>query len=147
MSTTKQNKTCFCRFCSMLMASVAILCLSNACFGASFYESSGQTSVFTFAAGSKSGPLAIRNGRVTQFLNANPITISSVKRNVISFSLQLKGSCEIALYDISGRLAFLRRGFDGTSLSLDTRIFGSGLYTVVVRQNGQSFSRRITISR
>jgi hypothetical protein len=44
-------------------------------------------------------------------------------------------------------LAFLRRGFDGTSLSLDTRVFGSGLYTVVVRQNGQSFSRRITISR
>jgi hypothetical protein len=44
-------------------------------------------------------------------------------------------------------LAFLRRGFEGTSLSLNTKVLGSGLYTVVVRQKRQSFSRRITISR
>jgi hypothetical protein len=65
---------------------------------------------------------------------------------VVTFPALHRGSADIALYNIAGRQIYRQRGFTGTSLRLETRTFALGIYTFLIRANGQNYSRRVAVN-
>lgn len=133
---------------STIMACAVLLGLNVTGFGATDYEASGQTAVFTFAPGAKSGPSAIRSGAGQHSAVANSIQIAAGKNLIgITLSFARRSPVDVAIYNVAGKRAFRQRGFNGTFLRLNARLFAPGLYSVVVRKDGQNYSRYFTVSR
>jgi hypothetical protein len=131
-----------------VLACAAILYYAASSLCATFYEASGQTGVFNFAPGAKSGPSSLRNGAGMHSPMANGIRITRGKNLIgLTFSFLRRNAADIAIYDVTGKRAFRQRGFTGSFLRIDTRLFAPGLYSVVVRYSGQNYSRCFTVSR
>lgn len=127
---------------------IVMLCCVIAGWGQSYYEASGQTSVFTLANGAHSGWSAIHGGIQTQHGSQDGIHIAAAQRSIIiKISSQRTPTTDIAIYDMAGRLAYRQRGFHGSALLLDSRSFAPGVYNTVVLFDGQTYSRRIIVSR
>ena len=114
----------------------------------SYYEASGRTAVFTLTAGAKSGSVAIRSGSaVTQVRSNIGVTVKTASsRIVVSLPALQSSSADIAIYTVAGKQIYRQRGYRGASLSLDSRQFAQGMYSVVVRVEGKSYSRRFAIT-
>jgi len=116
-------------------------------WGQAYYSASGTTAVFTLTPGAKTGPAAIRQNLVRSEIG-NPVAIASVKGYlVVSSSSQRHGLGDIALYNIAGKQVFRQHWLGAASFRCDTRRFAPGMYTVVVRVDGQNYSRRFAVSR
>ena len=125
-----------------------MLCCVASGRGQSYYEASGQTSVFTLAAGAHSGWAAIRGKAPANHEIQNVIRIAAAQSGIfITVSLQKGASADIALYNVAGRLAYRQRGFQGSILHLDSRILAPGVYNAVVRVGEKTCSHRLLISR
>lgn len=112
-----------------------------------YYEASGQTQVFTLAAGAKVGPSAIKGGRMNRFvMNTGISVVTSRGSIVVTLPALQRGSADIAVYDIKGRQGFRQSGFHGASLRLETKLFAPGVYSLLVRVDGQSFARRVAVN-
>jgi hypothetical protein len=128
-------------------AAVVLGCAATGWTQTSF-QSSGQTAVFTLTPGAKAGPEAVLHGVVVRPAKGNSVTIGLVKGGiVVTFPTLRHGLGDITIYDMSGRQAFRQHGFAGASLRLDARRFAPGMYNVIVRIDGQKYSRRIAVSR
>jgi hypothetical protein len=150
MISTKQNDARIVRRPGIVMACTAavVLVCAMAAWSQTFYEASGKTAVFTLAPGAKVGPDAIRDRAVSRPGTGRALTMASGKGFiVVTLSSLRSGLGDIALYDIAGRQAYRQHGLTSASLRLDTRRFAPGMYTVVVRIDGQNYSRRFALSR
>jgi len=117
-------------------------------WGQAYYSASGSTAVFTLSPGAKSGPDAIRRDLAVHSGIGSPVTIASVKGFLfVSSSSQRHGLGDIALYNIAGKQVFRQHWLGAASFRCDTRRFAPGMYTVVVRVDGQNYSRRFAVSR
>jgi hypothetical protein len=147
---TKDNKNPAYKVCkcSVLVAFSAMFFFPALGQGASSYDASGQTAVFTLTPGAKSGPSAIRSGASLHSAVANSIRIAAGKNLIgITLSFARRSPVDVAIYDVAGKRAFRQRGFNGTFLRLNAHLFAPGLYSVVVRKDGQNYSRYFTVSR
>jgi hypothetical protein len=132
----------------MALSAAIALGYGAACWSQTSYDASGQTAVFTLTAGAKSGPASIRSGSVSRTGKGNSVTVASMRGFiVVSLPSQLRFPSDIAMYDIAGKQLYRQRGFNGASFRLDTRLLAPGIYTVIVRIDGQNFSRRFAVSR
>jgi hypothetical protein len=130
------------------LATAVIITCTVAGWGQACYEASGQTAVFTLKAGAKSGPAAIREGPVLHAGLNSGISLTATRGGiVITLPALQRGSADIALYDLTGRQIYRQRGFNGTSLHIETKAFASGIYTAIVRVDGKNYSRRFAVSR
>jgi hypothetical protein len=118
-----------------------------ACWSQTFYEASGQTKVFTLTPGAKSGPASIRDNFFphAKMIGGIRVTASRGGISIVLPSLR-HGAADIALYNIAGRQIYRLQGYDGASLRLETRTFAPGVYSLIVRIDGQSYSRRCTVT-
>jgi hypothetical protein len=117
-------------------------------WGQSYYEASGKTTVFTLTPGAKAGPAAIRGRAALLPGIGNGIRISTVNGGIlITLSFQQHCLSDITVYNMAGRQTYRQRGFSGASLRFDTRRFAPGTYNVLVRANGQNYSRRFAVVR
>jgi hypothetical protein len=66
---------------------------------------------------------------------------------VITLPAKQQGSADIALYNLAGRQIYRQRGYCGASLRLETQAFAAGIYTAIVRVDGNIYSRRFAVSR
>jgi hypothetical protein len=130
-----------------VLVAATILSCATAGWGQFYYEASGQTAVFTLAAGAKSGPVTIPGGVVKHTrINSGISVIATRGGIVITLPALQHGKADIALYNLSGRQIYRQRGYIGTSLRLDIRRFAPGIYTVFVCIDGKDFSRKIAVS-
>jgi hypothetical protein len=133
---------------TMACAAAAMLVFAVQGWGQSTFQASGRSAVFTLAPGATAGPDAVQRGIVSQQGKRSGVTIAFVKNGILVALPSLRrGPADIAVYDMTGRLAFRLRGFSGASLRLDPRRFAPGMYNVIVRMDGQKYSRRIAVSR
>lgn len=117
-------------------------------WGQAFYEASGQTAVFTLTPGAKSGPAAIRGRAVSRSGKGSAIRIVAVKGGmVVTLLSPRRGQSDISIYEMTGRQVYRQRGLSGSSLRLDTRRYAPGMYNLLVRIDGQNYSRRFAVSR
>lgn len=113
-----------------------------------YYEASGQTAVFTLVAGAKSGPAAIGKGPDMQaVLNGGIKVTMSRGIIVVVIPVAYQKNANIALYDIRGRQVCRQQGYNGTSLQIETKAFAPGVYSMLVRVDGKSYSRRVAVNR
>jgi hypothetical protein len=125
----------------------AIIGCAVACWSQAYYEASGQTQVFTLTPGAKSGPASIRNGSFLHAKMNGGIRVTATRGGIsIILPAQRHGSADIALYNIAGRQIYRQHGYNGASLRLETRTFAPGVYSLIVRLDGQSYSRRCTVT-
>jgi TRAP-type uncharacterized transport system substrate-binding protein len=131
------------------LAALAILTCAVAGWSQAYYEASGQTRVFTLAAGAKSGPVAIRGGSVMRTGKDSGINFAVTRGGIVVTlsAANQQGSADIALYDLTGRQIYRQHGYCGTSLRLETKAFSAGVYTALVRVDGKNYSRRFAVSR
>ena len=130
------------------ITAAVILGCAVACWSQAYYEASGQTQVFTLAAGAKSGPAAIRGGSVMGTVKNSGVNLAVTRSGIlITLPSMQRGSADVALYDLTGRQIYRQRGYCGTSLRLQTQAFASGIYTALVRVDGKNYSRRFAVSR
>ncbi len=113
-----------------------------------YYEASGQTQVFTLAAGAKVGPSAIKGSPVLRAGMNNGISVVISKGSIVVAlpTMVHRGIADIALYDIKGRRIYHKIGYTGTSLRLERKAYAPGVYSMLVRVEGKSFSRAIALS-
>jgi hypothetical protein len=131
----------------IVMTMAAIIGCAMACWSQAYYEASGQTQVFTLTPGAKSGPASIRSGSFLHAKMISGIRVSATGGGIaITLPALRHGSADIALYNIAGRQMYRQRGYNGASLRLETRTFAPGVYSLIVRIDGQSYSRRITVT-
>ena len=129
-------------------AGVALLGFAMAGWGQQYYEASGQTAVFTLTPGAKSGPASIRGKAVLYSGTQSGIRIAIVKGGIVVTLLsQRHGQSDVAIYNVAGRQVYRQCGLSGASLRFDTRRFAPGMYNVLVRIDGQNYSRRFAVSR
>jgi hypothetical protein len=135
--------------CSVLVAFSAMFFFPVLGQGApSYYDASGQTAAFTLTPGAKSGSSAIRREVGLHSGAVNSIRIAAGKNLIgITLSFARRSPVDVAIYNVAGKRAFRQRGFNGSFLRLDARLFAPGLYSVVVRKDGQNYSRYFTVSR
>lgn len=127
---------------SIVLSSV-ILIYAVSCWSQAYYEASGQTVAFTLTVGAKAGPSAIKRGpAVGSGQRRGFSVVTSRGCIVVTLPGMHRGSADIALYDIRGRQVYRQRK-DGPSLRLDTQQFAPGMYTVLIRFDGQMYSHRI----
>lgn len=112
-----------------------------------YFEASGQTKVFTLAAGAKSGPDAVRNTPAPRLAGAHQAAIA-LSRNSIIFTqpFQSGGLADVAVYNVAGRLVFRQTGIAGR-LFLDTRRFAPGIYQARLTSAGHDITRRFVTAR
>jgi hypothetical protein len=132
----------------IVLTVAAIIGCAMACWSQAYYEASGQTQVFTLTPGAKSGPAAsIRSGSFLHAKMISGIRVSATRGGIIIMLPALRQeSADVALYNIAGRQMYRQRGYNGASLRLETRTFAPGVYSLIVRIEGQSYSRRITVT-
>ena len=150
MIRTKREAACIGRRRTTTMACAVAVVLGCTVPGWSQtnFQSSGQTAVFTLTPGAKAGPEAVLRGVAARASKANGVTIAVVKGGIVVTLPSLRhGLGDITLYDMTGRQAYRQRGFAGASLRMDARRFAPGMYNVIVRIDGQKYSRRIAVSR
>ncbi len=130
------------------LVTAAILTCAVACWSQTCYEAIGQTVAFTLKAGAKSGPAAIRGISVMRDRLYNGISVTTTRDGILVTlpSLQ-RGIADIAVYDVAGRQIYRQRGFNGTSLHLETRTFAPGIYAARVQVDGQNYLRRFAVGR
>jgi hypothetical protein len=129
-------------------AGFVLLGYAAAAWSQAFYEASGQTAVFTLTPGAKSGPSSIRGRVVSHTGPQNGIRIAMVKGGIVLTLPSLRqGRSDITIYNMAGRQVYRQRGFSGASLRFDARRFAPGMYNVLVRIDGQNYSRRFAVSR
>jgi hypothetical protein len=130
------------------LATAVILTCTVVGWSQDYYEASGQTQVFTFKAGAKSGPAAIHRASVQHAMVNNGIKFMTTRgRILITLPTSQQGSAKILLFNIAGRQIYRQRGYSGTSLHIETQAFASGIYTAIVRVDGKNYSRRFAVSR
>ena len=124
-----------------------ILGFALACWSQAYYEASGQTAVFALTAGAKAGPAAIKGGSGMHAALNNGIKVTMSRGSiVVIMPVVHQRNADIALYDVKGRQAYRYQGYNGTSLRFDTKILAPGVYSLLVRADGQSYSRRVAVS-
>jgi hypothetical protein len=149
ISTKRDNSgsfpaSAFIRAC----AGVALLGCAMAGWGQQYYEASGQTAVFTLTPGAKSGPSSIRGRVVSRTGPQTGIRTAMVKGGlVVTLLSQRHGQSDISIYDMAGKQVYRQRGFSGSSLRFDAHRFAPGMYNLLVRIDGQNYSRRFAVSR
>jgi hypothetical protein len=113
-----------------------------------YYEASGQTAVFTLAAGVKSGPAAIKGGFVARATGLNDgISVTTSRGGIVVVLPVIQGgSADIALYNIMGRQIYLQQEYNGTLLRLGTKAFVPGVYSILVHIDGKSYTRLVAVS-
>ena len=130
------------------IATGAMLCFAVAGWSQAYYEASGQTAVFTLAAGAKSGPAAIHNDPVVRTEAKRGVTVSMTRGALlIVLPVYQRGNAAIALFDIAGRRIYQRSGNSDKMLRLETLSFAPGIYSLLVRVDGMIYSRRIAVGR
>jgi hypothetical protein len=130
-----------------IAVSAAILCCAVACWSQAYYEASGQTQVFTLTAGAKGGwSTAIKDGPAVHAELNNGIRVKTLRSVVIvTMPSKQKESADISLYDIKGRQVYRQLGMTGTSMRIGTQSFAPGIYSMIIRAGGQSYSRRVAV--
>lgn len=111
-----------------------------------YYEASGQTAVFTLAAGAKAGPSVIKGSFVVRTALNGEMKVTTYRGGIMIALPAIQGHADITLYDIIGRQIYRQQGFSGTMIRLETRTLAAGVYSILVRSNGQSYTRRVAIS-
>jgi hypothetical protein len=131
-----------------VIITTVILCCVAFGWGQGYYEASGQTSVFTLAAGAHSGWAAIRGKARANHEIQNAIHIAAAQSGIfLTVSSQKGAISDIAIYTMAGRLAYRQRGLHGSALRLDARFLAPGVYNTVVHVGEQTYSHRIMVSR
>lgn len=129
-------------------AGAVLLGCAMAGWGQQYYEASGQTAVFTLTPGAKSGPSSIRGRVVSRMGPQTGMRIAMVKGGfVVTLLSQRHGQSDITMYDMAGKQVYRQRGFSGSSLRFDAHRFAPGIYNLLVRIDGQNYSRRFAVSR
>jgi hypothetical protein len=150
MTIVKRNSGgCILRRYAVLAASAVtiVLLIVAAGFCQSYYEASGQSAVFTLAAGAKSGPAAVRDQRLNRPMESGIGIVPAKGGLLVTVPLSQRGRTDVAVYTMAGRQMYRRHGLFESGLRIDTRQFGAGIYTVCVHAGGLNFSRRFAIDR
>ena len=130
----------------VLVSAILMACAITG-WGQAYYESSGQTQVFTLAAGAKIGPSAIKSTPALRTGINNGISVGTSRGSiVVALPALHRGVADIALYDIKGRQIYRQSGFLGTSLRLETKAIAPGVYSMLVRVDGKSYTRRVAVN-
>lgn len=112
-----------------------------------YYETSGQTQVFTLTAGAKAGTTGTRSGRAFSTGKNTEIRVIAARGGVVvSLPLSLRGTAEVALFDIRGRQVFRLTGITGTSVCIESGSFAPGVYSMLIRASGTSCVRRVALN-
>ena len=129
------------------ITAVAIMAYAAAGWSQAYYEASGQTVVFTLAAGAKAGPSAIRAGQLRQGAAIASMEVTVSRSNiVVSLPTLQRGNADIAIFNIQGRQVYRQQGFTGKTLRLESAVFKTGMYVVRVGVEGQRYVRRFSIA-
>ena len=128
-------------------ASAIIIACTVAGWSQAYYESSGQTQVFKLAAGAKVGSAAIKDVAANHLAMNNGISVLATRGSiVVTMPALQRGVADVELYDIKGRQIYRQRGINSTVVRFETKSFASGIYSVLIRGNGQIFSRMIVLN-
>jgi hypothetical protein len=132
----------------IVWAAAILFATAAAGWSQAYYEASGQTQIFTLAAGAKVGPAAIKGSPVLRAGMSSGISVVTMRGGMVVAlpAMAQRGVADIALYDIKGRQLYHRFGFTGTLLRLETKAFAPGVYNMLVRVEGKIFSRAIALS-
>lgn len=131
---------------NIIVISFVIFSFSITCWSQAYYEASGQTAVFTLTAGAKAGPTAIKRSPEVHAALSSDIKVTMSRGGiVVIMPVAHQRSANIALYDIRGRQVYRQQGYNGTSLQLETKAFAPGIYNLLIRADGQSYTRRVAV--
>lgn len=133
----------------MKRLALALITLAVSGWSQSYFEASNRTSVFTLTAGAKALPSAVKESRAFHSIQAAAPRIQPMNGHVLitlpigSFN---RAGTDIALFDIKGRQVYRQNSMQGTSLRIETRSFAPGVYSMLLRIDGKSYSRLVPIS-
>jgi hypothetical protein len=132
----------------IVVLGIFVLAGITAGWGQAYYEASGQTSVFRLTAGARSEPAAIHPGHLSRAVITSGVNVIHSNSSVVVTLPDVKsGRVAIAIYDIKGRRVHRRDGLTGNSVRLEARLFTPGVYYLLARSGGKSYSRHFAVSR
>jgi hypothetical protein len=133
---------------SVTLITLLLIAHVSTCRSQSYYESSGQTAIFTLKAGAKSGPLSTQSSSGSHYFSTRALSIANVNNNiVILLPSLLRGYADISLCDISGRQIFRKSAFGNMPVYFNKNTLMPGIYNVSVYVDGKALSRRFLISK
>jgi hypothetical protein len=130
----------------IVITSATVLCCIITGWSQAYYEASGQTTVFTLAAGAKAGPSAIKGSPVVRTALNREMKVTTSRGGIMVALPALQGHADITLCDIKGRQICRQQGLSGTTVRLENRTLAAGVYSIIVRANGQRYTRRVAVS-